>query len=76
MEFNANPLGLEHSDHGGAVELARRLRQHWLSRGFIIKTDIKTIELSKRSTIYCVRSNLQHGLPPKESRILAVSEAA
>jgi hypothetical protein len=54
--------------HDGAVQLARRLRLHWLDRGFNIKTTIETITLGQRM-IYGVRSNLVRGMPPADTKI-------
>jgi hypothetical protein len=73
---NGNPRELEHSDHAGAVELARRLGKFWLDRGFNISTTIVPIQVNERTTVHCVRSNLVNGLPPPESRVLVVKEAA
>jgi len=76
MEPNGNPKNYEHSSHAGAVELARRIRAYWLDRGYAIKTRVESLETDKHSTVYVVRSDLVTGLPPKESKVLAMDEAA
>jgi hypothetical protein len=75
MESNGNPLGFEHSDHAGATELARRLREHWLGRDFNIKTKVESAQTGKHSVICGVRSSLVCGLPPAGSKVLAVEPA-
>jgi hypothetical protein len=76
MDANGNPHGFEHTDHVGALELARRLREHWLGRGFNIKTKVEFVQTGKHSVIYTVRSELVRGLPPADAKVLAVAEAA
>jgi len=76
MDYNGNPAGHNHLDHGGAVELARRLRKYWLNRGYNITTRAESVQASERALIYGVRSNLVDGLPPEESKVLAIDEAA
>ena len=76
MDGNGNPNGYNHSDHGGAVALARRLREYWLNRGYNVETTVASMQADQHSMIYAVRSNLIRGLPPGESKVLALAEAA
>jgi len=73
----------EHCDQQGAVALARRLRDYWFAKGYIVSTRIEPVfaKTSKESesgfTVWCVRSNLAGGLPPKaDARAAPVAEAA
>jgi hypothetical protein len=63
--------------YAGAESLAQKLRQYWLGRGYAIKTYIEAIEtraVNEQATkVFCVRSNLVNGLPPRGCEIQAAA---
>jgi hypothetical protein len=66
----------DHLSHGGAIELAKRLRAHWLSRSFDISTKVESVPSRGRQDVWVVRSNLVSGHPPADTKIEVVDEAA
>jgi hypothetical protein len=53
-------------DGRGAAMLAARIKDYWRSRGYVISTSIIEVHSEKAKSVFCVRSNLYNGLPPRE----------
>lgn len=55
-------------DKNGASELARRIKEYWEARGYVVDIDLKPVEFTTelRSSRYDVRSNLVNGWPVRK----------
>jgi hypothetical protein len=74
-----NNQHLDHTSEIGSRRLAALLRDYWKARGHDITVTIDPVlfgpKVGNPYYLYCVRSNLVDGLPPKPITIAAAVES-